>query len=389
METEKLSDSFIETIIKNEKIWDLVTDLTDFSIKNILDGPLNDLPFIKHLVGITKFGISVRDSFLIKKILKFLKETQKLEQEKKEKFIKKIEADKEYSNRVGNHLINILDRYDHLTKADYLAKLFCAYIDERINYQDFLRLSSSIEKSFIDDLTNLDFYYNRNLESVDEYILQNLYQCGLVSLQFNMIRTMVADQPGVLSAIYVRNNFGMIFCKIVSNYSQSAKLIAPTLNDLENKIFESICKLEDINQDFVDFDKFIEELKELNNLEDEEMISILTRLKNLNLLERTQQVTTGKFLEFYTSFFGYDFYFKQLKSKNEILKSIVKDLMEDILSESGTYSRTTNVSKRRVEHCLMLLRNKSLISITEHSSGLLVNRINKLKLEMFVKNIEN
>ena len=101
METENLSDSLIETIVKNEKSWDLVTDLTDFSMKNILDGPLNDLPFIKYLVGITKFGISVRDSFLIKKILKFLKETQKLEQEKKENFKKKIETDKEYSNRVG------------------------------------------------------------------------------------------------------------------------------------------------------------------------------------------------------------------------------------------------------------------------------------------------
>lgn len=389
METENLSDSFIETIVKNEKSWDLVTDLTDFSIKNILDGPLNDLPFIKYLVGITKFGISIRDSFLIKKILKFLKETQKLEQEKKEKFKKKIETDKEYSNRVGVHLINILDRFDHLTKADYLAKLFCAYIDERIYYKDFLRLSSSIEKSFIDDLTNLDFYYNGNLEAVDEYILQNLYQCGLISLQFNMIRTMASDQPDVQSAIYVRNDLGMMFCKIVFNYSKDAILIAPTLNDLENKIFESICELEDINQDFVDFDKFIEELKEANNLEDEEMISILTRLKNLNLLERTQQVATGNFLAFYTSFFGYDFYYKQLKNKNEILKSIVMDLIEDMLSESGTYSRTTNVSKRRVEHCLMLLRNKSLISITEHSSGLLVNRINKLELEKFVKDIEN
>lgn len=235
METEKLSDSFIETIIKNEKSWELVTDLTDFSIKNILDGPLNDLPFIKYLVGIAKFGISVRDSFLIKKILKFLKETQKLEQEKKEKFKKKIETDKEYSNRVGTHLVHILDRFDHLTKAVYLAKLFCAYIDERINYNDFLRLSSSIEKSFINDLTNLDIYYNRNLEAVDEYILQNLYQCGLVSLQFNMIRTTVANQPDVQSAIYVRNNLGMMFCKIVSNYSQDAKLIAPALNDLENK----------------------------------------------------------------------------------------------------------------------------------------------------------
>lgn len=139
----------------------------------------------------------------------------------------------------------------------------------------------------------------------------------------------------------------------------------------------------------MDFDKFIEELKEVNNLADEEIISVLTRLKNLNLLERTQQVTTGNFLEFHTSFFGYDFYYKQLKNKNEILKSIVKDLIEDVFSESGSYSSDTNISKRRVEHCLILLQNKSLISITGHSSGLLVARTNKLELEKFLKSIEN
>ena len=56
METEKLSESFIDSIIKKDKGLDLITDLTDFSIKNVLDSQLKDFPIIKCIFGVTKFG---------------------------------------------------------------------------------------------------------------------------------------------------------------------------------------------------------------------------------------------------------------------------------------------------------------------------------------------
>ena len=243
METEKLSESFIESIITKDKSLDLITDLTDFSIKNVLDSPLKDFPIIKHIVGITKFGMSIRDNFLIKKILLFLKETEKIEQVKKEKFKRKIESDRKYGNKVGEHLVIILDRYDHLTKAKYLAKVFSAYLDEKITYEDLLRLSFSIEKAFISDLNNLKLYYDKNLEETEDYKLQNLYQCGLVSFRFNRISSFVIDQYDTQSVNYVRNELGLLLCKIISDYPFDTKLIVPFLDDLSNKIFEYIFHL--------------------------------------------------------------------------------------------------------------------------------------------------
>ncbi|MGA9295106.1 MAG: hypothetical protein WCE54_04685 [Ignavibacteriaceae bacterium] len=377
----------IETIIKNESSIDLITDITNFSIDQVLESPIKELPIIKYLIGIVKLGISVRDRFLIKKILIFLKELDKIEKQEKEKFKEKIKSDKNYSNKIGEQLIFILDRYDHLTKAEMLAKLFVAHIDERVTYEEFLRLSIAIDRAFINDLLNLSLYYQSNLEEVNTSILQNLYQCGLVSLLFNTFNT-ASVQYQIESSTYVRNDLGMLLCKIVFNYPQDANLIVPNLSDFENKIFTRICENEITNQEFIEFDTFITELKKSLKLETEELNFILTKFKKLNLIKKTEQNAIGDYLWFYTSFIGFNFYFQKLTNRNDFLIQIVKSLINNELGESVSYSQEKKVSKRIVEHCLILLSNKGLINTQDHSAGILVNQINETELKKFIKNIE-
>ncbi len=388
MEADKLSDSIIESIIKNENNFDLISDISEFSVNQLLDSPIKDLPLIKYIVGITKFGISVRDNFLIKKIITFIKETGQISHKKRDEFKKRLNSDKKYSKRVGDHLIIILDRLDHLTKAELLAKTFCAFVDGKINYQDFLRLSSSIEKAFIDDLTNISEYYKRNLQEVDENILQNLYQCGLVGIMFNKIFLNLADLPPQQSATYVRNKLGSVFCEIIFSPQYEQSLIVPLLNDFENKIFESICNQEDINKDFFDCEEFVEQLKMKFNLDSERIRFILTNFERLNLLEKDsiQRNIVGDFFNFRTSFWGYNFYFLNLKNKNEIIHSIINFLLENELKESSTFCEKNNFSQRQVEHLLLLLKNMGFVSLTLIANGILVNSINEIELKAYLRN---
>lgn len=381
-EIDKLSDSLIESIIKNEKGLNLITDIADLSIKNIVEGPLNELPFVKYITGITKFGISIRDTFLIKKLLAFLREDEKIKNEKKD-FAKKVESDKKYRKRVGDHLVLILDRYDHITKAEYLAKIFNAYLDEKITYEEFLRLSYSIEKAFISDLNNLNVYYSKNLEGVEDYILQNLYQSGLVSFRFNRITSFVVDQYDTQSVDYVRNELGLLLCKIISDYPMETRIIVPYLDDSSNRIFEFICIQEDINAEYNDYDKIISELKRNFNLDDDGLSFIFTNFKRMNLFEKSQENIRGHFLTFTTSFAGYDFYFNKLPDRNKFIKEIISALIGNSLNESHSFSREKNISQRRIDHCLMIMQNKGLISIQEHTTGILVREINESELTKF------
>lgn len=382
MEVEKISDGIVDTIIKDDNL-DLITDIADFSINQIFDGPISELPIIKALIATIKLGISIRDRFLIKKIILFLKETKNLDDDDREKFRERVESDKRYSKKIGEHIVIILDRYDHVTKAQMLAKLFNGYLKGLINYEDFLRLSSSIEKAFISDLNKLHLYYKHNLEEVDDFILQNLYQSGLVSMSFNKISTMVVDQPDIESVTYVRNKLGHLFCKIIADYPIDESFFIPTLNNLENKIFESICKEEDTNQDYYDLDKLKHELETSFSLSIEQLDSIFSKFEKLGLIEKVRQNVMGNYVSFYTSFKGYNYYFRASNNGNELLSQVIKSLLEDELKESHSFSDKKNIPQRIVDHCLLLLQIRGIISIQKHSSGILINNINKSELKKF------
>ncbi|HCY74338.1 MAG TPA: hypothetical protein DHV28_00320 [Ignavibacteriales bacterium] len=385
MESNELSNKMIESIISDENVQEIFTDLTDFSFDQILDSPLNEFPIIKNFISVAKFGISVRDKFLINKILRFLKYLPKNNDESRAKFKNKIQSDPEYSKKIGEHLIIILDRYDHLTKAEYLSKIFSAYLNEKINQQSFMRLSTAIEKVFIEDLNNLDSYYKKNLVEVDEYILQNLYQAGLVGFSFSRIQSEI-DKMLAHSFYYVKNDFGVLLCNVINDSFNNSKLIAPMLNDLENKLLERICIEEDVNRDYSDMDGIIERTQTAFNLSPDSLSSIISKLLKNGLLENTEMNAAGHYLSFYSSYIGYNYYFQKLDNKRSLLVTVINSLLSGELIETSDYSLTRNLSKRQVEHSLLYLQNENLVTLNEHSFGYLISSTNVDDLRGFIKN---
>lgn len=386
MESNELSNKMIESIISDENVQEIFTDLTDFSFDQILDSPLNEFPIIKNFISVAKFGISVRDKFLINKILRFLKYLPKNNDESRAKFKNKIQSDPDYSKKIGEHLIIILDRYDHLTKAEYLSKIFSAYLDEKISLQEFLRLSTAIERSFIDDLNKLDQYYRRELFDVEDFILQNLYQCGLVGLLFNKINS-EKSQIEVPSVFYVKNDLGVLLCSILSNAFQDSQLIVPILNEIENKVFEKICIEEDIVRDYYDMNTTISRVLLSFGLDEDSLAHILLRIEKNNLIERVQKNIGGHYLRFFTLFVGYDFYFQKASDRIINIKTIINALLEDSLRDSSTFSTQINQSQRRVDHVLELLNKYNLILIRRHTSGILIDKINRKELEEYLSKL--
>ena len=388
MDIEKISESMVETILTDDNSVNLITDISDFSIDQIMEGPFKEIPFIKYIIEIAKFGISVRDSFLIHKIITFLKGTKKIDKAKKEKFKKKLLNDKKYSKMISDNLMVILDRLDHLTKAEYLAKLFIAHIDEKISYTEFLRLSNSIERAFIDDLNNLYKYYNKNLEEVDEIVLQNLYQAGLLGIYFNKIVTSAVDYPPQQTATYVRNDLGLLLCNIIFLTEDEQKIIMPLLNNLDNKLLEKICIWESENNDFFYFGNLQEEMKKDYGLTDEKLRFVFNNFERLNLIEKIEINAFGNYMSFRTNHLGYSFYFNRQSDKNDFIRSIIKSLLEKKINESSSFAEKNKISKRKLEYFLLELGNKNIITLQPHSNGYLIANINNQELNNFLSNIK-
>jgi len=151
--------SLIETLRLSE-LPEILEDIAELGLDNALqDGLAKDIPIVNWIVGLGKTVIAVRDYFLIKKILRFFQGLDEVTQKERAEFLGRIEDDEKYGQRVGETIVMLLDRYDHLDKAYLMSKLFCAYGRQQIDFNEFLRISSSIDRAFIRDLNDLLAYF--------------------------------------------------------------------------------------------------------------------------------------------------------------------------------------------------------------------------------------
>lgn len=168
----KLPDTLTETI-KDDNFQGVITDLGETALDAVLDeGVLKEIPLIGSLFGLAKATMSIQDKLLTKKILTFLLQLKNTDPDSRKKQIEKIDSDPEYKTKVGEKLLYIIDKCEDNEKAIYLGQLFQCYIEEKINYEDFLRASKCIELTFLYDLKRFikDKWDNMDMEEAGDLV---------------------------------------------------------------------------------------------------------------------------------------------------------------------------------------------------------------------------
>ena len=94
---------------------------------------------------------------------------------KNERQIDQINSSKKYQSSVGEQLFELLDRIESDGKPEILGKLLAAVIEEKINYQTFLKASHIVKTVFYYDLLELKVSYNgKHLnQSVNDFLMIN------------------------------------------------------------------------------------------------------------------------------------------------------------------------------------------------------------------------
>ena len=113
------------------------------------DNIVKDIPVVNTVTSIFRIGSSVRDAFFCKKLIKFLYHMDEIPLNERQKFYDKLKKD---DKDFGEKLIYTLDSLDEVKKAEYLVKLYKGYSDDKINYQEFRRLSIALVQLFIGDI---------------------------------------------------------------------------------------------------------------------------------------------------------------------------------------------------------------------------------------------
>lgn len=177
--------SLIETISKSD-LSEIGLDAGELALDLLLkEGILREIPVLKTFVSIAKGGLAIKDYIFLKKLIRFLYHLKDLSIEDRQQFTDKAKT-KEQRQQLGENLLILLDRYDHLEKVQILAQLFLAYLGDVINLDKFLRFSSSVDRTYIGDLRELLKYFTGKRDEIGEHLWENLYRSGFSKLTLNM-----------------------------------------------------------------------------------------------------------------------------------------------------------------------------------------------------------
>ncbi len=170
--------------IKDSSLEKLTSDILEVGIDQLItEGILREIPVIKSIFNITKIGLNINDKILTKKLLIFLFQIHSIPNEKRVKFIHRLEENKEFNSKVGESLLLIIDKIDDFEKPRIVGNLFRATIEGKITYQAFLYLAFLVNNSFSLHLNKLKSVFDKDfidLNKLDSYEKNSLYNSGII-----------------------------------------------------------------------------------------------------------------------------------------------------------------------------------------------------------------
>lgn len=146
-----LPKSLSKTLIESD-LSSIAIDAMEIGVDGLLSKSLiRDIPIIGTLVSLVKTTQSISNYLFLSKIISFLNGLADIPIEKRQEMIKKIDESKKYRNKVGVQLLFILDHCEDNVKAEYISFWFRAFINDEIDYKEFLQGASIINRITVED----------------------------------------------------------------------------------------------------------------------------------------------------------------------------------------------------------------------------------------------
>lgn len=181
---KELGTALVESVTSGDSL-ELIKDYAEIGIDAVLeDGVLKDIPIVGSIVGLMKVGVTVSDRMLINKLRKFIGVLADLSPAEINETIWKLESEPKFEQRVGEHLLELLDRVESHQKPKMIAYVFRAYLEGEIDVTMFKLLNFAIERLPSFEIGSVRKFKNfppplAEKIGVDDRALQMLVNAGL------------------------------------------------------------------------------------------------------------------------------------------------------------------------------------------------------------------
>jgi hypothetical protein len=147
MPPEKTLGAEIVDIIKSADLAPLVGDLIEAGIDSISsEGLLKELPVLGTIWKLGKAGLSISDRLFTRKLGQFLFALAQVDKADLQSMAYRLESEESFRGKVGERIVELLDRADSVRKPEMLAKAFAAYARQSIDIEMLNRLHHTIQQ---------------------------------------------------------------------------------------------------------------------------------------------------------------------------------------------------------------------------------------------------
>lgn len=187
------------------------------------EGLFKDIPFISTAMSIYRIGNTIRERNHIAKLVSFLDEINNGIADDKErlKYQEKFRDNEKFRSEELEYVMLLIDRYISFDKPQMLARLYLAYLDDTLTWDEFKKYAEVIDHFLPGDLQELQKgnQYDVHYLNVSDSLLR------LISMGFIMEIGKDVETPTTLGRIrippateknYIVTLFGCKFLTIIS-----------------------------------------------------------------------------------------------------------------------------------------------------------------------------
>ena len=217
---DKIIPSFSSSLFDGSK--DSIGDIVEIGIDSLLDdGLFKDIPIVNMLVGVKNTYQNIHDRNLLKQTLAFIKQFNSgtIDQNKLIKYKELINSDSKKAEKELGRVLIILNSTVDMEKSQMLANLYKAYINEKINWNQFCEFSEIIKMLFLNDFNIIKLIYNHQVtdtSGIEIYPIDRLSSLCIVNTAMKSI--MISNSANSRSDKYVNlTSIGEKFYESVIN----------------------------------------------------------------------------------------------------------------------------------------------------------------------------
>jgi len=156
MEEQTLALSFRNSL--TEEVFSITGEYVELGLDALTeDGLFKDIPIVSTAVAVYRIGKSIRERHHIAKLISFLNEINKgiADEEKREQYREKFNSNEKFRNQELEYILILIDRYISFDKPQMLAKLYLAYLDGDIIWEEFTMYAEVIDRFLLLDCNML------------------------------------------------------------------------------------------------------------------------------------------------------------------------------------------------------------------------------------------